>query len=207
MIHLIDYGVGNIQAFLNMFKRLGIQARAATTPESLENATHLILPGVGAFDHAMTLFNNSGMRGTTEKLVFEDKIPVIGICVGMQMLATGSDEGKLDGLNWIPGQVRSFASNPVSQKLPLPHMGWNDVNISTSHPLLENFSEDLKFYFLHSYYYECENALHAIATANYGFDFDCIIAAGNVFGIQCHPEKSHSYGAQLLKNFSEIESC
>lgn len=207
MIHLIDYGVGNIQAFLNMFKRLGIQATTAVNSKDLENATHLILPGVGAFDHAMTLFNDSGMRDTIENLVLKEKIPVLGICVGMQMLATGSDEGRMDGLNWIPGQVHSFAGNAATNNLPLPHMGWNDVKVVLNHPLLKNFSDDLKFYFLHSYYYECKSAAHAIANANYGFDFDCIIASGNVFGIQCHPEKSHSYGAQLLKNFSEIESC
>lgn len=207
MIHLIDYGVGNIQAFLNIFKRLGIEAKRVVNPEELIDATHLILPGVGAFDHAMNLFNDSGLRENVEKLVLNNKIPVLGICVGMQMLAGESDEGTVPGLNWIPGRVRSFSSNSELQGLPLPHMGWNDVKISTSHPLLKDFSEDLKFYFLHSYYYECEQQVHSIATANYGFDFDCIVAAGNVFGIQCHPEKSHSYGAQLLKNFSEIESC
>lgn len=207
MIHLIDYGVGNIQAFLNTFKRLGIEAKRVSVSEELCDATHLILPGVGAFDHAMRLFNDSGLRENIEKMVLINKIPVLGICVGMQMLAGESDEGSVPGLNWIPGRVRAFSSDVNLKMLPLPHMGWNDVNISINHPLLKNFSDDLKFYFLHSYYYECENAGHVIATANYGLDFDCIIAAGNIFGIQCHPEKSHSYGAQLLKNFSEIESC
>lgn len=207
MIHLIDYGIGNIQAFLNTFKRLGIKAKRVSTPEELCDATHLILPGVGAFDHAMNLFNNSGMRDKVEEMVLIEKIPVLGICVGMQMLAAGSDEGNVPGLNWIPGRVRSFSANNDLKELPLPHMGWNDVNISAEHPLLKNFANNLKFYFLHSYYFECDNAEHAIAKANYGFDFDCIIASGNVFGIQCHPEKSHSYGVQLLKNFSEIELC
>lgn len=207
MIHLIDYGVGNIQAFLNTFKRLGIDAKRVSTPEELCGATHLILPGVGAFDHAMNLFNNSGLRSKVEEMVLIEKIPVLGICVGMQMLAAESDEGNMPGLNWIPGRVRSFSSNKDLKELPLPHMGWNDVNISVNHPLLKDFADNLKFYFLHSYYFECDNAEHAIATANYGFDFDCIIASRNVFGIQCHPEKSHSYGVQLLKNFSEIESC
>jgi len=206
VIHLIDYGVGNIQAFLNMFKRLGIPAAAVSTPEALSDATHLILPGVGAFDHAMKLFNQSGLRDRVEERVLGDKIPVIGICVGMQMLASGSEEGKLEGLNWIPGQVRSFMSNPASQKLPMPHMGWNDVKPAQASPLMDNFATSPKFYFLHSYYFDCADKTNVIATAEYGFDFDCVVGRKNIFGIQCHPEKSHSFGATLLKNFSGIGS-
>lgn len=204
MIQLIDYGVGNIQAFLNVFKRLGIPAEAASTPEALQEATHLILPGVGAFDHAMTQFNQSGLRDRVEQLVLGDKIPVIGICVGMQMLASGSEEGNMDGLNWVPGQVRSFTSNPDSQQLPMPHMGWNDVKPLRDSALTNNFNGDPRFYFLHSYYFDCADKNDVIATAEYGFEFDCIVGRGNVFGIQCHPEKSHSSGSTLLKNFSGI---
>lgn len=204
MIHLIDYGVGNIQAFLNVFTRLGVPAAAVSSPESLKDTTHLILPGVGAFDHAMTLFNQSGLRDPVDQLVLGDKVPVIGICVGMQMLASGSEEGTMDGLNWIPGQVRSFTSNPQSQHLPMPHMGWNDVKLRRDSVLINNFTADPTFYFLHSYYFDCADKNDVIATAEYGFEFDCIVGRGNVFGIQCHPEKSHSSGSGLLKNFSEI---
>lgn len=204
MIHLIDYGVGNIQAFLNVFKRLGMPATAVSNPDSLKDATHLILPGVGAFDHAMTLFNQSGLRDAVEQRVLGDKIPVIGICVGMQMLASGSEEGKMEGLNWVPGQVCSFVSNPQSQHLPMPHMGWNDVKARRDSALFKNFSADPKFYFLHSYYFDCADKNDVIATAEYGFEFDCIVGRGNVFGIQCHPEKSHTSGSTLLKNFFEI---
>lgn len=207
MIHIIDYGVGNIQAFLNTFKRLGVNAKRVCIPEELCDATHLILPGVGAFDHAMHLFNNSGLREKVEEMVLTEKIPVLGICVGMQMLAAESEEGNMPGLNWIPGRVRAFSTHNSLKEFPLPHMGWNDVKLTVDHPLLKKLHDDLKFYFLHSYYFKCEEAENVVATANYGFDFDCVIAKGNVFGIQCHPEKSHSFGTQLLKNFSEIESC
>lgn len=204
MIHIIDYGVGNIQAFLNCFKRLGISATRVNTPESLKGATHLILPGVGAFDHAMTLFNNCGLRDTVENLVLIEKVPVLGICVGMQMLATSSEEGNLAGLNWIPGTVKAFSSNPASQCLPMPHMGWNDITALHKHALLDEIGLAPKFYFLHSYYYDCTNKEHVTASAQYGFDFDCVVSNENIYGIQCHPEKSHSFGSLLLKNFSEI---
>jgi glutamine amidotransferase len=202
MTHIVDYGVGNIQAFLNMFKRLGIEACRARTAADLAGATRLILPGVGAFDHAMQLLNSSGMREPLERLVLDQGLPVLGVCVGMQMLATDSEEGQLPGLNWIPGRVRAFASNPHASALPMPHMGWNDVNPRSRHPLFEGFEGSPRFYFLHSYYFECEQPGHSAAKAHYGFDFDCIVSNGNIHGVQCHPEKSHHFGALLLKNFA-----
>ncbi len=204
MIRIVDYGVGNIQAFMNVFKRLGVQAKRAKTPSDLKDATHLILPGVGAFDHAMKMFNCSGIRPVMEDLVVGKKIPVIGICVGMQMLASGSDEGKMPGLNWIPGRVRSFSSNHNSSSLPMPHMGWNDLTVRTNNCLLNGFDSLPQFYFLHSYYFDCDNLEHVVATTEYGFDFHCLVSAGNVYGVQCHPEKSHHSGALLLKNFSKL---
>ncbi|EBL1740247.1 imidazole glycerol phosphate synthase subunit HisH, partial [Salmonella enterica] len=120
MIKIIDYGIGNIQAFLNVYKRLGISADVARSVDDIESATHLVLPGVGAFDQAMALFNDSGLREGIEKRVFEERIPIIGICVGMQMLATSSEEGNMSGLGWIPGQVRTFSSNIASKNLPMP---------------------------------------------------------------------------------------
>lgn len=204
MIALIDYGVGNVQAFLNMFKRIGVEACRATTREQLEQASHLILPGVGAFDHAMSQLHQSGLRPTLEALVLERKMPVLGICVGMQMLASGSDEGVLAGLNWVPGRVRAFAQHPGLQNLPMPHMGWNDVQFRPGHPLLRDFEAASRFYFLHSYYFEAADKADVVATAEYGIDFDCIVSRSNVHGIQCHPEKSHHFGAQFLNNFAEL---
>lgn len=204
MIHIVDYGLGNIQAFLTMFKRLGVNAVRATNASELSGASKLILPGVGAFDHAMELLDQSGMRPTLEALVLNDRCPVLGICVGMQILASSSDEGALPGLGWIPGRVRSFRSESRSTSLPLPHMGWNDVKPNPGSPLFAGLEKDARFYFLHSFFFECHEAESVSATASYGLDFSCAVSAGNIHGVQFHPEKSHHFGAQLLKNFAEL---
>lgn len=202
MIRIVDYGVGNVQAFLNLFKRLGIPAERARTAAELEDATKLLLPGVGAFDPAITRLNESGMRPLLDDLVLTRGKPVLGVCVGMQMLADGSDEGQLPGLGWIPGRVRSFASHPATGQLPLPHMGWNDVVTKSEHPLFIGFEAVPRFYFLHSFFFECTDPRHGVAKAHYGHEFDCIVSNANVHGVQCHPEKSHRFGAQLLANFA-----
>lgn len=204
MIKIVDYGVGNIQAFTTMFKRLGIPAERARTGAELSGATRLILPGVGAFDHAMNLLNQSGMRQQLDGMVLEQKVPVLGVCVGMQMLAGGSDEGGLPGLNWVPGRVKAFASTPQTAQLPMPHMGWNDLQVRSGAKLFSGFEPQPRFYFLHSYYFACEDKAHVAATAFYGLEFDCVVSNGHIHGVQCHPEKSHHCGAQLLKNFAEL---
>jgi imidazole glycerol-phosphate synthase subunit HisH len=187
-----------------MFKRLGLGATRARTAPELEGATRLVLPGVGAFDTAMTLLNQSGMRPRLEEMVLAHQVPVIGICVGMQMLASGSDEGVLPGLNWVPGRVKAFATTPASKDLPMPHMGWNDINAHRDNKLFAHFEPEPRFYFLHSYYFDAEDKADVAATAEYGLDFDCIVSKGHIHGVQCHPEKSHHFGAQLLKNFAEL---
>jgi glutamine amidotransferase len=204
MIHVLDYGLGNVQAFLTMYKRLGFEASRAKTPADLIGASKIILPGVGAFDHAIALLDQSGMRSTLETLVLQDKVPVLGICVGMQILASSSEEGRLPGLGWVPGKVRSFRSDKHSTDLPLPHMGWNDVQPKQGAPLFSGLESDARFYFLHSYFFECDEPSHVAAVAAYGLDFGCAVSAGNVYGVQFHPEKSHHFGAKLLKNFAEI---
>ena len=204
MIHIVDYGLGNIQAFLNMYKRLGLEAVRARSKADLQEARKLILPGVGAFDSAMDMLDASGMRQTLTQLVQEKGVPVLGICVGMQILADASDEGVKPGLGWVNGRVRSFASNPASATLPMPHMGWNDVLPVNDSPLFKGLDQDAQFYFLHSYYFDCMNAADTAAHANYGFQFDCAIQANNIFGVQFHPEKSHHWGTALLKNYAEL---
>lgn len=204
MIKIVDYGLGNISAFLNMYKRMNIPAATARNVSDLDGATKIVLPGVGAFDHAMELLDQSGMRASLETLVCDKKTPVLGICVGMQILANGSDEGKLPGLGWVPGRVRGFKSDERLVNLPLPHMGWNDVAPIAGERLFAGLQTDARFYFLHSYYFECEHQQDAIATTNYGIDFSCAVRSGNVFGVQFHPEKSHHFGAALLKNFAEL---
>ena len=207
MIHIVNYGLGNIQAFANMYKRLGIETRLASTADELRDAERVILPGVGAFDHAVNLLEQSGMRPTLTELVLERKIPLLGICVGMQLLADCSDEGQKPGLGWIPGKVRSFASVPASATLPQPHMGWNDVHPVELSPLLRSLDDDARFYFLHSYFFEVADGGTTLATANYGQNFSAIVNCENVYGVQCHPEKSHHWGTQLLKNFAELDQC
>lgn len=205
MIHVVDYGVGNIKAFLNVFSRLGIEARRATRVCELDNAKHLVLPGVGHFDHAMQRLNDSGMRPRLEELVLTEKIPLIGVCVGMQMLASGSDEGRLSGLNWIPGRIRAFSSNPDCADLVVPHMGWNELRSRAGASLFsKGFNTEPQFYFLHSYYFDADDKENVVATAKYGIDFGAVVSRENIHGVQCHPEKSHHWGEQLLKNFVEL---
>lgn len=205
MISIVDYGVGNIQAFMTLFKHMGIDAQRAETPQALQGAVRLVLPGVGHFDHAMQCLNDSGMRPALEELVLGRGVPVMGVCVGMQMLAAGSDEGKLPGLNWVPGHVRAFANKADCAHLPMPHMGWNDLQTSPGAKLFaRGFDELPQFYFLHSYYFEAQDKADVAATAHYGIDFDAVVSRGHIHGVQCHPEKSHHWGAQLLKNFAEL---
>jgi glutamine amidotransferase len=203
VIRIVDYGLGNVLAFQNMYKRLNIPAGVARSAADLDDATRLILPGVGAFDTAMQLLDASGMRPQLDLLVKARGVPVLGVCVGMQMLADGSDEGELPGLGWIPGRVRSFRDLKQPDLL-LPHMGWNDVDAAEGHRLFEQLREEARFYFLHSFYFDCARAPDVAATANYGLRFGCAVSCGNVHGVQFHPEKSHHFGAQLLKNFAEI---
>ena len=205
MICIVDYGVGNIQAFLNLFKRIGVEARRACTSEELDGALRLVLPGVGHFDHAMQCLNDSGLRPKLDELVLGAQVPLVGICVGMQMLAHGSDEGTIPGLGWVPGRVRAFASNPKSAQLPMPHMGWNELEARPGSKLLSRgFENGKQFYFLHSYFYDAGDKNDVAATAHYGLDFDAVVSRGHIHGVQCHPEKSHHWGEQLLKNFVEL---
>lgn len=204
MLTIVDYGVGNISAFLNIYKQLNIPAKTAKTASELEGATKIILPGVGHFDYAMKKFIESGMREKVDHLVKVEKKPVIGICVGMQMMANRSDEGDMQGLGWIDAEVHKFSSEKMNVNLPLPHMGWNNIEIIRNTPLLLNLGEIPRYYFLHSYYFDCKDKQDEIAEANYGFPFTCAANHDNVYGVQFHPEKSHHFGIQLLKNFAEL---
>ncbi len=145
------------------------------------------------------------MRPTLEAMVLGQGVPVLGVCVGMQMLAAGSDEGSLPGLNWVPGRVRAFASSPLSANLPLPHMGWNHLRPAPGSRLFSaGFDDAAEFYFLHSFYFDAQDKADVAATAHYGLDFDTVVSRGHIHGVQCHPEKSHRWGEQLLKNFAEL---
>lgn len=203
MIVIIDYGLGNVRAFSNMYKRMNIETRTARTADELAGAERLILPGVGHFDRAMDLLEASGMRRALDELALDRKVPVIGICVGMQILAESSEEGTRPGLGWIPGRVRALRGLPVGNDRPLPHMGWNDVAPVGGRPLFAGLETDARFYFLHSFYFAAANDNDVAATTSYGASFACAVQSGNIAGVQFHPEKSHHWGARLLKNFAE----
>ncbi|MBX9780076.1 MAG: imidazole glycerol phosphate synthase subunit HisH [Chitinophagaceae bacterium] len=204
MITLIDYGVGNIYAFQNVYKRLNIPTKISKTKQDLIGAEKLILPGVGSFDYAMAQLNASGMREKLDELVIEKKVPVIGICVGMQMMGNKSEEGKLDGLKWIDSEVLKFDERLIQHRTKLPHMGWNDVIPVKEHSLFTGLEKDAIFYFLHSFYFQCNNVNDSIATSNYGVSFTSVVNRDNIYGIQFHPEKSHQYGEKLLQNFAKL---
>lgn len=204
MIAIINYGLGNIEAFVNVYRKLHIDVKVVNRPSDLVGSSKLILPGVGAFDHAMQSFNDSGMRKDVERMVLDEHVPVLGICVGMQMLSNSSTEGSKAGLGWIDGKVLSFTEVLDSDGLPTPHMGWNDVSPCKGTPLFAGLENDSRFYFLHSYFFECKNVEQSIATSSYGVNFSCAINSNNVYGVQFHPEKSHHFGWQLLKNFSDL---
>lgn len=204
MITIIDYGVGNINAFVNVYKRVDVPVKIAKKKEDLEDAQKLILPGVGHFDHAMAQLNNSGMRDTLDELVLGKEIPVIGICVGMQMMANSSDEGKLEGLKWIDATVKKFDETKINQVTRLPHMGWNDVKPVKDMELFKGLEKDSIFYFLHTYYFHCHNSEDIMAVTQYGDEFASAAHHENKYGIQFHPEKSHHYGEILLHNFAKL---
>ena len=203
MIGIIDCGLGNIQAFSNIYSRLNIPFCLASSPEQLQRAEKIILPGVGSFDWAMNRLNRSGMRDVLDRRVVENQIPVLGICVGMQMMANSSEEGNEPGLGWIDAEVLSFNLDDFNQKVPLPHMGWNDVLPKEDSRLLQGI-ENPQFYFLHSYYFSPKLEIQRLATTIYGREFTSITRSKNIYGVQFHPEKSHRWGMQLLKNFSEL---
>jgi glutamine amidotransferase len=204
LIAVVDYGLGNVRAFLNLYRRLNIEAFAATSPEDLDRAERVILPGVGHFDHAMELLEASGLRGPLDRVVLEKRVPLLGICVGMQILGRDSDEGSRPGLAWVDGRVRSFVGWEPARSLPTPHMGWNDVRPSAPGGLFAQLEAESRFYFLHSYFFECANAEDCAAVAHYGGDFTCAFRFRNIHGVQFHPEKSHRFGTRLLQNFATL---
>lgn len=205
MIKIIHYGSGNIQAIGNIYKRLNIPFALASTAADLESdTTKLILPGVGAFDRTMKQLMESGLSHKLNELVLQKKMPILGICVGMQILAKDSEEGELPGLGWIDGHVKKIDVSKLTHKPHLPHMGWNDVKPVVDHPILRNINYQEGFYFLHTYYFSCSDQKSVLCTTDYGNNFASGVYDDNIFGMQFHPEKSHNNGIQLLKNFAEL---
>ena len=198
----------SVKAFQNVYKRLNIDVAIARHADDFRDASKLILPGVGAFDHAMALLNRSGMRPTIDELVLDKKVPVLGVCVGMQILASSSTEGRLPGLGWIDGHVADFRSSPTSSMLPVPHMGWNDVSVARDSRLFQQLQSDARFYFLHSFFFECHQAEATFWPARIaGADFGCAVNSANIYGVQFHPEKSHSFGTRRVEELRGAVRC
>lgn len=201
MIGIIDYGVGNIRAFANIYDHAGCAYKIVNSVKDLIGVKKILLPGVGAFDYAMSMLRRSGLCDMLDNLVLNEKMPVLGVCVGMQIMASSSEEGECQGLGWIPGKVKKINN---SNGLPLPHMGWNSIDIQKKSPIFHKIGAENGFYFLHSYYFECDGDREVLATTVYSGSFSSVVGGDHIFGIQCHPEKSHGDGIQLLKNFGDL---
>lgn len=203
MIVIIDYGIGNLRSVLSKFERLKMEAAISSSIEDIQQADKLILPGVGHFGAGMTNLHQSGLVPVIEEQVLEKKKPLLGICLGMQLLTYGSEESDHPGLGWINGRVRKFEFAPSSdKKLRVPHMGWNDLTIVNPSPLLEDVPTDARFYFAHSYYVVLNVASNVIATTWYGYDVAAVLHQNNIWATQFHPEKSHRSGLRIIQNFA-----
>lgn len=203
MITIVDYGIGNLGSIPNMLRRLGADAVVTSEPRDVDAASRLILPGVGSFDAAVRNLQALDLVAPLNRAAIERRIPVLGLCLGMQLLTEGSEEGVLPGLGWVRGRVVRFAFDGPRQR-PVPHMGWADVEPRPGARLLAGFDATPRFYFAHSYHVVCSDEEDVAATANYGYEFVASVARGNVLGAQFHPEKSHRFGLQLFRNFLEI---
>lgn len=203
MIVIVDYGLGNLASVLNMFKKIVATNVCISKDYSIiEKATKLILPGVGAFDAGMDNLEKSGLIPLLNKKVIEDKIPLLGICLGMQLLTKKSEEGVKPGLGWIDAETVKFNLDP-SLKLKVPHMGWNYIKVLNQNPLIDMESKN-RFYFVHSFYVKCKDESQSLATSDFGIDFTCMVNKDNIYGAQFHPEKSLKFGMQVLENFAKL---
>lgn len=202
MITIVNYGMGNLGSMLNMFKRIGVTATIESDPNLIQQAEKLVLPGVGAFDSAMTCINSApGLRELLNHKAMVEKTPILGVCLGMQLLTRSSEEGKLPGLGWIPASTKRF---PKQEGLKVPHMGWNAALPNTPSSLTAQVGDEPRYYFVHSYYVHVDDQAHSLMKTHYGIDFDSAIGHDNIYGVQFHPEKSHRFGMQILKNFAEL---
>lgn len=201
MIGVVDYGMGNIGSIVNMLKKIGSKGETFTRPDEMDQYNKVILPGVGSFDHAMQRLNDLGLTDALKKHAKESKA-FMGVCLGMQLLANGSEEGKMKGLGLIEGDVVKFQLDDLA----IPHMGWNTISFDTDEPLFQNFEqfEESRFYFVHSYYYKPASKDHILTSTHYGHSFASGVKKDQIYGLQFHPEKSHLFGMELFKNFVNL---
>jgi glutamine amidotransferase len=203
MITIVNYGLGNLGSISNMLKKIGVKSQINSDHEEIEKAQKIILPGVGHFDRAMERIGQLGLKEILNQKALKEKVPVLGICLGMQIITKSSEEGQLPGLGWVPAKTVRFGFSKESN-LKIPHMGWNLVQRSAPSPLTENFEPEHRFYFVHSYHARVEDEKYSILKTEYGYLFDSAIQNDNIFGVQFHPEKSHRFGMRLLENFAKI---
>jgi glutamine amidotransferase len=203
---IVDYNVGNIGSIVNMFKKIGVRATLSSDENVIANADKIFFPGVGSFGHGMACLKKSGLIDVLEQKILKDNVPVLGVCLGMQLMFEHSEEGDCEGLGWIKGCVKHFDLHKIDKNLKVPHMGWNQIKVKQSLDLINNLPDEPRFYFAHSYHAVCDDESNVLATANHGYDFPCVVQNGNVYGAQFHPEKSHKFGMSLLKNFTEMEN-
>lgn len=205
MITIIDYGMGNLGSIKNMFKYIGVDAIIESDVDKIKNASKILLPGVGSFDTAMKKINESDLKEVLNEKALKEQVPVLGICLGMQLLTNSSEEGVLEGLGWIDEKIISFKDR-IDKKYRVPHMGWNIVNKSNDSILTHGFEEfdETRFYFVHSYFVKVQDEKNSILKTSYGIEFDSAIAKDNIMGVQFHPEKSHKFGMRIFENFARI---
>jgi imidazole glycerol-phosphate synthase subunit HisH len=200
---IVDYGMGNVNAIRNMLLRIGISdVRISAEARDCYNADKIILPGVGAFDAAVRNLEERALRQPLVEVARDRRVPMLGICLGMQLLAERSEEGALPGLALIPGTVQRFDATMLGTRMRVPHMGWNAVDVVRPHPLLMGFTDERRFYFVHSFHFVCNSSSDVVGTTDYGYSFASVVARDNVAGVQFHPEKSHQFGMTLLANFA-----
>jgi glutamine amidotransferase len=202
VIVIVDYRMGNLGSIANMLKRIGAAAEVSSDPGRIAKADKLILPGVGSFDNGMNNLKEMGLADVLAERALGSKVPVLGICLGMQLMTARSEEGAVPGLCWIGASTVRF--RPSDPRLKVPHMGWNVIARKKDSRLLADMSDEPRFYFVHSYHVVCEDASDVLATTAYGEEFVSAFEKGNVMGVQFHPEKSHKFGMKLLKNFAGI---
>jgi imidazole glycerol-phosphate synthase subunit HisH len=203
MIAIINYGLGNLTSIQNMCRRLGIDAVITADPAELRKADKLILPGVGHFKQGMDNLKKSGLQDLLNELVLKEHKPILGICLGAQLMTMHSEEGDVDGLQWVDANTIKF-KNELMQGLKVPHMGWSDITVKDKNPLWEGLPPEPRFYHVHTYHFEFTDISEVSATALYGYEFVCAFHKDNIFGTQFHPEKSHKFGMKVLENFNKL---
>ncbi|MEX1238377.1 MAG: imidazole glycerol phosphate synthase subunit HisH [Cyclobacteriaceae bacterium] len=201
MVAIIDYQAGNIASIQNMLKRIGADAIVTADSHRLSEASYLILPGVGAFDYGMAKLKELDLLPILQKRVMEDKVPILGICLGAQLMCNRSEEGILPGLGWIDADVKKFPTDADGNRYRVPHMGWETIARKKNSKLLQDLPDPSRFYFVHSYYINCREPEDKLLINQYGVNYDSAFERDNILGVQFHPEKSHNFGKQLLKNF------